>query len=65
MPLVILFVVLGGLIALTFWSSRRARRRILGGTAEEATSAAPLQPPRQAADQLRATIDAQNGRGAL
>lgn len=65
MPLVILFVVLGGLGALTLWSSRRTRRRILGGSAEAATPAAPQQTPRQAADQLRATIDAQNGRGAL
>jgi hypothetical protein len=65
MPLVILLVVLVGLGALTVWSGRRTRRRILGGSAEAATPNAPTQTPRQAADQLRATIDAENGRGYL
>jgi hypothetical protein len=65
MPLVIAFLVLVVLVGLTVWSSRRTRRRILGGSAEEATLQGPTQTPRQAADQLRATIDAENGRGYL
>lgn len=65
MFLVIVLVGVAALLALTVWSGRRTRRRILGGSAEAAISDAPVQTPRQAADQLRATIDAQNGRGAL
>ena len=65
MPLVIIALVLVGLIGLTVWSNRRTRRRVLGGSAEGASRPGPGQSPRQAADLLRATIDAENGRGAL
>ncbi len=65
MPLVILAVVLVGLGALTWWSSRRVRRRILGGSSAEATPPGTASDPRRAANELRATIDAMNGRGTL
>ena len=65
MPLVILALALVLLVALSLWSARRTRRRILGGSAAEAASSAPTQTPQQAANELRAVIDAQNGRGAL
>lgn len=65
MPLVIAAIVLGGAIGLTAWASRRTRRRILGGSAEAGAPPALHQTPQQAANELRAVIDAQNGRGAL
>ena len=65
MPLVILALALVVLVALSLWSARRTRRRILGGSAEAAMPAGLTQTPEQAANELRAVIDAQNGRGAL
>jgi hypothetical protein len=65
MPLVILATVLVGLGALTWWSGRRVRRRILGGSAAEAIVSGSAADPGRAANELRASIDAMNGRGTL
>lgn len=65
MPLVIIAVVLVVLIALTVVANRRTRRRLLGGSAEGSAGPGAAPDPKRAADQLRATIDAENGRGYL
>lgn len=65
MPIVILAVVLVALGVGSVWSTRRVRRRLLGGSAAEAKPVIAPQTPTAAANELRATIDAMNGRGTL
>ena len=65
MPLVVAAIVFGVLVALTLVSRRRTRRRILEGSAAGASAPGSGADPRRAANELRATIDAMNGRGSL
>lgn len=65
MALVVASVVVCVLVVLTVRSQRRARRRILAGSAEGAMPPGPTSDPGRAANELRATIDAMNGRGSL
>ena len=65
MPLVVAALVLCVLVALTLVSRRRTRRRILEGSAEGAMPPGSGADPARAANELRATIDAMNGRGTL
>lgn len=63
MALLIWLLVIGSLVGLTVWSSRRARRRILASTSEGDRRPAPAADPQQVANVTRATMDATNSRG--